>query len=106
METKITIKKIIRRITYGHDYLREGDKREEFRLCAERIIKENSEADIESLYVLTHYMFSRILNFLFVIVFLRKNCLFDKQQFKFIYSGHKILQNLHLTFVLCRASQK
>ena len=79
METKITIKKIIRRITYGHDHLREGDKCEEFRLCAERIIKENSEADIESLYVLTHYMFSRILNFLFVIVFLRKrNVFFDK----------------------------
>ena len=52
METKITIKKIIRRITHGHDYLSSADKREEFRLCAERIIKENPEADVESLYVL------------------------------------------------------
>ena len=54
METKIKIKKIIRRIriTHGHDYLKGADNREEFRLCAERIIKENPEDDIESLYVL------------------------------------------------------
>ena len=62
METKIKIKKIVRRITQGHDYLKGADTREEFRLCAERIIKENPEADVESLYVLTHHMFSRILN--------------------------------------------
>ena len=29
--------------------------------------------------VRAHHMFSRILNFLFVIVFSRKNCLFDKK---------------------------
>ena len=54
METKIKIKKIVRRITQGHDYLRKMKKneREEFRLCAERIIKENPEDDVESLYVL------------------------------------------------------
>ena len=31
-------------------------------------------------YVRTPHMFSRILNFLLVIVFLRKNCLFDKEE--------------------------
>ena len=52
METKIKIKKIVRRITNGHDYLSSADQRDEFRLCAERIIKENPEDDVESLYVL------------------------------------------------------
>ena len=78
METKIKIKKILRRITNGHDYLSSADKVEKFRVCAEKIIKENPEADEESLYVLIT-CFSRILNFLFVIVLSRKNCLFDKQ---------------------------
>ena len=52
METKIKIKKIVRRITNGHDYLSSADQRDKFRLCAERIIKENPEDDVESLYVL------------------------------------------------------
>ena len=52
METKIKIKKIVRRITNGHDYLSSADQLDEFRLCAERIIKENPEDDVESLYVL------------------------------------------------------
>jgi hypothetical protein len=52
METKIKIKKILRRITNGHDYLSSADKLEKFRVCAEKIIKENPEADEESLYVL------------------------------------------------------
>ena len=30
--------------------------------------------------VRTHHMFSRILNLLFVIVFIKKNCLFDVKQ--------------------------
>ena len=38
----------------------------------------------EIFYVRAHHMFSRILNFLFVIVFLRKECLFDKNN---IYIG-------------------
>ena len=39
-------------------------------------------------YVRTHLMFSRILNFLFSIVFLRENCLFDtinSYEMKWVY---------------------
>ena len=38
----------------------------------------------ESNYVRTHHMFSRILNFLFVIVFSRKSCLLNKNN-SYIY---------------------
>ena len=37
-----------------------------------------SSPDSNYNFVRTHHMFSRILNFLFVIVFSRKNCLFYK----------------------------